>query len=811
LQQRCRYLKLLTTLFFSVLLLQHALAQQAACTFSFRGNVVDANDQPLREASIFIPAIQRGVSTNESGSFVFENLCASTFTVEISFIGYEKLVQRVNVRKSASLRFVLTAEQKMLSEVIIQDHYDHISNTQSNTALSGAALEATRGKSLGEAMRDITGVNTIQSGPAVFKPVIHGVHSQRILILNNGIRHEGQQWGAEHAPEIDPFLASNIIVIKDAASIKYGTDALGGVVIVNPAGLPTTPRLGGTFNTVLQSNGRLGILSGMLEGASKKVSTLRWRVHGTVKKGGDFSAPTYMLTNTGVEELNFSTALAYHKNEKAGMEVFYSHFSTQLGILKGSSVSNLDDLETAYKDSIPAYTAPFSYGISSPRQEVKHDLIKLNAHLHKDIDTYSVQYGLQINQRKEFDIRRDSLNAIPAIDLTLFTHTLDAEWERAHDENNIRCLGINGMLQSNSNNYGTQRLPFIPNFSNYSGGLYALQKKTVNSWQVEAGLRFDYRYYTIAGRDFSNSVYKDDLTFANASATLGALRKLTATSSFNIGISSAWRPPHVAELYSLGTHQSAAAIEFGLLLDERTNQVREISQVDFKNEKAVKWVSTYRYAISKTQLEATGYINYIFNYIYLKPEGILQDVRGTYPYFRYKQTDASFLGLDLRVDRNLAPSLGATVKTSLLYAKDQTNNDFFIYIPSNRVELSLTYKHGLGSTLKNFFVETKGLYVMQQTHAPRVVSVTQIKEAKEQDINLFATDTRAFDFAEAPKGYFLAEINMGLSVYTQKQKIDFRISCQNLLNATYREYTNRMRYFADEVGRNISLSVKYNF
>ncbi len=802
-----KYLTTLPFLFF----FQISLAQQGACSFSFRGTVVDANNQPLREASIFIAAIQRGVTTNEDGSFVFENLCADTFTVEVSFIGYEKWVQRVHIRKSEPLRFVLAPEQKMLNEVTIQEHYDHISTTQSTTALSGAALEATRGKSLGEAMRDITGVNTLQSGPAIFKPVIHGVHSQRILMLNNGIRHEGQQWGAEHAPEIDPFLASNIVVIKDAASIKYGTDALGGVVIVNPADLPIAPGIGGTLHTVLHSNGRAGIVSGMLEGASKKVSTLRWRVHGTVKKNGDFSAPSYVLTNTGVEELNFSTALAYHKNENAGIEVFYSRFSTQLGILKGSSVSSLSDLEVAFKNSVPAYTAPFSYTISSPRQEVKHDLLKLNAHLHKGLHTYSVQYGLQTNQRKEFDLRRDSLNSIPAIDLTLFTHTVDAEWEMARDENNIRCLGINGMLQSNTNNYGTQRLPFIPNFSNYSGGLYALQKKTINRWELEVGIRFDYRYYTVAGRDFSNTVYKDALTFANASGTIGALRKLTTESSFNTGVSTAWRPPHVAELYSLGTHQSAAAIEFGLLLDEKTNRVKEISKANFKNEKAVKWVNTYRYAKKNTQLEATGYINYIFNYIYLKPEGITQDIRGTYPYFRYRQTNASFIGLDVRADRNLTPSLVASVKTSLLYAKDQINNDFFIYIPSNRAEVSFQYKRDLNKKLRSFFVESKGSYVFEQTRAPRVISITQLKEAKEQNINLFATDTRAFDFVRAPKGYLLAEFSVGVSLYTEKQKIDFRLSCQNLLNASYREYTNRMRYFSDEVGRNISLSVKYNF
>ena len=104
--------------------------------------------------------------------------------------------------------------------------------------LTQKQLAETAGKSLGESLKEIPGVNSIQTGPGIFKPVIHGVHSQRILILNYGIRQEGQQWGAEHAPEIDPFIASDVVVIKDASSIKYGTDALGGVIVVNPSPLP---------------------------------------------------------------------------------------------------------------------------------------------------------------------------------------------------------------------------------------------------------------------------------------------------------------------------------------------------------------------------------------------------------------------------------------------------------------------------------------------------------------------------------------------------------------------------------------------
>lgn len=123
----------------------------------------------------------------------------------------------------------LKEEAKELNAVIVTAHHDaaHIEYANNFTQLNEKQLAEVAGKSLGESLKEVSGVNSIQTGPGIFKPVIHGVHSQRILILNNGIRQEDQQWGAEHAPEIDPFLASSIIVIKDASAIAFMNGCLG--------------------------------------------------------------------------------------------------------------------------------------------------------------------------------------------------------------------------------------------------------------------------------------------------------------------------------------------------------------------------------------------------------------------------------------------------------------------------------------------------------------------------------------------------------------------------------------------------------
>lgn len=783
----------------------HARAQQP-CDLSITGRVFADKNGPLMNADVVIPGLSRGVTTDNEGAFVIKELCPGDYVVEVHYVGYETTVLRVTVPQKNPVECKMVVESKNLQEVVVQEKLEQVERSANYSVLDGAKLSETAGKSLGESLKSLPGVSTIQAGPGIFKPVIHGVHSQRVLILNHGIRQEGQQWGAEHAPEIDPFIASNIIVVKDAAAIKYGTDALGGVIVVNPAPLPEQAGLGGSINTIVQSNGRSGAVSGMLEGGLKKLDGFGWRLQGTAKRAGDFNTPDYSLTNTGIKEFDFSAAAGYH-SEKFGTEIFFSHFQTELGILRWSAVSNLDDLVTAMESEPPLGTTNFSYDINPPMQQVSHNLLKLNSHWSLPDGELHLQYGYQSNFRKEFDIRMGALSSIPAIDLELRTHTLELEYETGSNSGHQYCFGFNGMYQDNQNIPGTQRIPFIPNYTSISGGPFAVAKFTLDAWTLDLGTRYDFRNYSVIGFDFKNTLYSSDLAFHNVSVSAGASRPLGKNHNIKVNLSSAWRPPHVAELYSLGTHQSSAAIEYGLLLNDSTNEVMDIKDVPFKEEQAVKAVTTYQYTSERVQLEATAYANTIFNYIYLQPRGVTTNVRGTYPYFRYTQTDALFIGMDLNVNWTLNSRFTLTPKLSLLSASDIRNNDYLVFIPSNRLEVGLRYE----GKKNNFYVEPKVSLVARQNRAPRVITVREFQDAVENGGDPLGGSTDNFDFMEAPAGYVLAGIATGLSIPSGSGRFDIRLAVDNLLNTSFREYTNRLRYYADDIGRNISFSLKYTF
>jgi iron complex outermembrane receptor protein len=791
----------------------HMLAfTQDPCMSSFTGVIRDENNQPLVGVAVVFVSQQVGQETDSLGNFKFENLCPGKYKVKVQYIGYQDVEFDLQIKGEMTRIIYLKEAVTELNEVVIQEHHDpsfteHATNF---VQFNEKQLAETAGKTLGESLKDVSGVNSIQTGPSIFKPVIHGVHSNRVLILNYGIRQEGQQWGAEHAPEIDPFIAANIVVIKDASSIKYGTDALGGVIVVNPPELPEKTGVAGTFNTVLQSNGRSGTFSGMVEGGIRNHNGWGWRIQGTGKRPGDFNAPDYSLTNTGIKESNFSASTGYHKETK-GFDIFFSHFKTEIGILKGTSIGNINDLVAAMERPVPEYTSTFSYDISEPRQEVSHNLLKLHGHILNKHGEWRLQYGFQDNNRKEFDFRIGNLSKTPAIDLRLFTHSLETEWETLHSDKRTISIGMTGMLQNNINVFGTQRIPFIPNYNNYSGGFFAITKLFLNNWTIDLGARYDYRYYDVKGYDFKNTYYSTSFNFSNVSATSGATVRMRNNQTLNLNVSTAWRPPSVAELFSIGTHQSAAAIEYGLLLNDTSTEVMNIKDTNFKTEQAVKVVATYQRTWKNFTFEVSPYANYIFNYIYLKPEGITKTVRGVYPYLRYTQTDALFLGADLTGTWQEGNHLKVIPRASLLRVSDETNHDYLVFIPSNRYEVALRYERQALSSLRNFYIESKAKYVAKQTRAPRVVTVQEIKEAEEQGIDLFQNNNSNFDFMAAPDAYLLWNIAAGVSIKSKNVQYDFRIASENTLNTTYREYTNRFRYYADDLGRNVIFSLKCIF
>lgn len=785
---------------------------------SFIGTVLDEKENPLPGATVFIEDLHRGTVTDLDGKFIIEGLPSGNYRVIVRFTGYQTKYLEIDLPQKNPLTLTLQLEDMLLENVIVAGE-SISSTTLPETALSTEEMASTRGQSLAKSLEKISGVNSLQTGSSIAKPMLHGLHSNRVLIMNNGVRMEGQQWGVEHAPEIDPFTANKLSVIKGAASVKYGPEAIGGVVIVSPPELPSEAGISGEINLVGMSNGRSGTASVMVEGGLSALEGLGWRVQGTLKNAGDARGPDYFLTNTGIQERDVSAAIGLQRNT-FGLDFYFSHFSTEIGILKSAGfVGSLTDLQNILESDRPPIVEDFSYDIANPRQEVSHDLFKLNGYYQGDIGRFTLQYALQFNHRKEFDIRRGALNDIPSMNLEIATQTINLDLNHKPVGPLEGTIGLDLMYQDNDNIPGTQRSNFIPNFSNYGGGFYAIERIIRDEWEVEAGIRYDAQHYRVSGWNVNEGIYRDDFGFHNITASLGGVYRFNERTSITTNLGSAWRPPHVAELYSFGKHQSTAGLEYGLLWQWDRNApppgnfyIQTFEEADIPNEQGFKWMNTYQYTADQLSVEVSAHINWIRNYIFLRPEGVTESNVGALPYYWQRQTHAVFAGVDANVHYQIISSLAWQTKLTYLRAKDTKNEDELPFIPPNRITTHLRYEKEKWVGMDEFFVQIGVSYTDKQRYAPRTIAIDELFEAGQNDENIFASDPRNFDFLPPPPGYALVDIEAGLSrKLSAGTALHLRLGVHNLFNVSYRNYTNRLRYYTDEPGRNFIVSLKYSF
>ncbi|MTI39730.1 TonB-dependent receptor [Fulvivirga lutimaris] len=772
------------------------------CSCSIKGKIVDAQTgKAIEFASLQIKGTSKGSTTDSDGLFEFNDLCETEVDLLISHIGYKQLTHHHDAFHNDPV-VQLAPDNLILESIVVEDKAEKdLSKSSSISTIEGREFEEIKSESLGDALSSISGVSTLTTGSNVVKPIIHGLHSNRILIINNGIRHESQDWGQEHAPEIDASMAEGIELIKGAAAVKYGPNAIGGVILINPPKMELSSHFHGDINLQAESNGRA------LDGSflfQKGFENFAWMVQGAGRYQGDLNTPDYQLTNTGLRESSLGVGLRFHKRQW-DFETHFSHFEQKLGILRGSITGNIEDLADAINDEIPDFTEDFSYEIKAPNQEVSHDVLKLKASHNFTNSRLDLTYAIQYNTRKEFDVRRGSNADVPSINLELMTHTVDAEWLHPTVNDWEGTLGIQWLYQDNNNVEGTNTIPFIPNYNNGRIGVYIAETRSLSTnTTLDIGLRYDFQNASFRGRDSRNDIFIVDENFQSVSGIIGIKKTLNSNSEMRMNLATAWRPPNIAELFSYGKHQYTNQYGFYRYTNENgnitTDVVLDSDDLSVGNELGYKLIGTYSYANSKIILEVSPYLNVIKNYIYSAPSGIINTVRGTFPLFVFKQTDALLSGLDATLKIKHSEPISSKITGSYLYARDIKNDDVLFNMPANKISYQINFTKSLGNVEWDNKLEVS--YNFEQYNAPRVIPAQTFVD--DRNFNPFATDDSNFDFTKAPEGYTLVNASSTLSF---KQWV-VSLRGKNLFNTTYRQYTNLIRYFADEPGINFELGVQ---
>ena len=782
-------------------------AQKKPCTYSVNGKILDKETkEPIPFVSIQVRDSQKFATTNTKGEFFIDGLCSKNNTLIISCIGYSDSICESHHHQHGKIPHIyLTEKVQELETVTIQVERDKTKGTEtiSQIALKKVDIRSNPTLSLASSISEQQGVTLTSTGTNVQLPVIHGLYGNRILILNNGLKHGFQNWGTDHAPEIDINSANNITVIKGASGVRFGPEALGGAVIIEPNPLYLKEPLYAEAGTGFETNGR-GYNTRIEVGKGYK--NWSYFFNGSYTKIGDRHTPDYQLTNSGKEEKSASFGSRYHL-KNWDIKVYYSYINQKLALLRSSIAESGDAFIKAINADKPVFIKPFSYSIQEPNQQAQHHIAKAEINWwYSKQEKLTLKAGKQLNKRQEFDVRRNADK--PIIDLTLTTTDYQLEWKHPNWSKLEGLLGIQYFYQDNDNNPGTGTTPLIPNYNTSRYSAFLIESKTIGKNTIEAGIRLDYELNNVRGRETNQNIFRDEYSFTNLTSSIGYVSQLSKNSTFRTNFGTAWRTPNMAELYSFGQHGFKTS--FGLLRyyftdqeELRTNRVIKMSKSTVKPEKGYKFINEFQTSKELNTHTITVFSHYIGNYIFNRPYAVVGTIRGPMPVFIYDQADAFFVGADYSWKKHWTEHLTGTFGFSYLWSENLSKKENLINQPPIVVHYNLDWNLGKLWKLESSRLIIKPNYTFKQFQAPRTVAPEDLINGTET----ITPHAEIFDFKAAPNGYFLLDIAWRF----KHKNISGNISVNNVFNARYRDYLNEMRYFADEPGRNISFNLNYNF
>ena len=791
-----------------VLLLVQLTTASQNCSLTLSGKVIDLHDGSLLSgATLVVAETETVVQTSLDGVYSISNLCPNTsYSIKVLHSSCTPKTFSLKISGDSVRDFKLEHHLEELNEIILEGKaYENKTTTVLEKNLNQETLEQYSAGTLGDALNSLSGVSSLNKGNGIVKPIINGLHSSRIIMINNGVRMQDQEWGKEHAPNIDVNSVGRLTLVKSASALQYGGDAMGGIIIAEGPKVAIKDSLYGKTMLFGASNGRGGGITSQLTKSFE--NGIYGTAQGTFKRFGDVEAADYVMSNTGLYEKDMSLRIGLNRFNY-GVEGYYSYFNTDIGILRSSHAHGAADQIRAIESDIPLTIREFTYDIGYPKQNVTHQLSRIKAFKNLGDYTLEIQYDYQLNRRFEYDIRVGNDRDKPALDLKLDTHTILIDLNGSFEDLNFKS-GIMGRFQTNFANPETGIRRLIPDYDKYDFGLYTVLDKKINDkFEIETGVRFDYSYmdvfkfyknsiweergYDILFPDlvieeFSNQVLVNpELEFKNLSATLGFNYKIDDNNTIFINHALSSRAPNPAELFSDGLHHSIARIEVG--------------DLRFKSEVGNKTSLTYSHVGKTFNFSINPFVNNIRDFIVIEPVEIRETIRGNFQVWEYRQTDAQLLGVDIDASFSINEKINLNHQLSIVKGYDNTLNEPLINMPPVNTKNEISYQN---KKLQNLKISLQSEYVFAQNEFPN----------NNFEVYLPITETyEEVDISSTPDAYHLLNLNASMDFKTSKKSsLSVGLGINNLLNTSYRNYLNLLRFYSDDMGRNFLLNLKLNY
>jgi iron complex outermembrane recepter protein len=761
----------------------------------FSGKVTDAiTNLPLAGATVYFIDLKMGAATTADGSFSFPNIPAGKHLVEISYVGYAGVSAYLDIRGEVKKDFTLAQEVAERNEVVVTGLSAATQARRTPTPITTMRrqdLLRTSAVNLIDAISKQPGLSQISTGPSISKPVIRGLGYNRVVVIHDGVRQEGQQWGDEHGIEIDEYSVSKVEILKGPASLMYGSDAMAGVInIISNIPVPSGS-LRGNIVSNYQTNNRLRGFGANLGGNNQH--GFNWNAFASYKAAADYTNKyDGRVYNSKFNERNLGGYLGY--NGKWGYtHLLASYYKQEPGIVEGER----DDEGRFIKplpgggEGLPSEDDFNSISPQIPRQSVQHTKIASDNSFNIGNGRLALVAGLQRNQRMEFGNADDPDEKELYFDLRTFTY--NAAYHLPERNNWRTAVGISGMWQQNINK-GAEVL--IPEYGLFDIGGFLFSQKSWDKLTLSGGVRFDNRSLDsdafMEGSDPKFAAFKRD--FANVSGSLGLSYQPSDIVTLRFNVARGFRAPAIAELSSNGTHEGTNRYEYG--------------DINLKSETSLQFDGGFELHSDHISLEASLFSNNIKNFIFYRKleassggDSTLEIDGDMLTAFRFDQSPARLAGLELNLDIHPHPLdwLHVENRFSLVQGRfreaiDGSKN--IPFIPAAR----------LVSEVRGDFLQKGKLFRNLSLHL-------EVDKTFDQERPFTGYDTET-----TTDGYALLNAGLGVDVVSAERTLfTIYLNGLNLTDEAYQTHLSRLKYAAVNnatgrvgvfnMGRNFSIKV----
>ncbi|QED38579.1 TonB-dependent receptor [Antarcticibacterium arcticum] len=737
-------------------------------TAGIQGKITSGKD-PVSFASISIAATQLGTFSNENGSFHLTNIPEGKHLLRISAIGFETVTREITLKDKQLLDLDIKMEEasNILEEVLIVDSQTGLSRRTpyniSSIQISGIENKGNPNGMMG-VLREVPGVYGAEFGHGIVKPFIRGLGFSRIVTIYQGNKLENHQWGADHGLGINDLGIRQVDVIKGPASVLYGSGALGGVLVaidedkyLHDTGF--SGNAGTTFNSI--SNGIRTYASAAVN-TKKNVffaTDLSYENHADYKNGeGRLIGNSRFNTHT----LRLHTGL---NREKFQNKLSFTYNLQNLGIISDEEMD--DDLSLVTTRNDRKMQLPF--------QQVEDRLISYNQ------TTTSSKFDTFLHLSHHFNKRKEIETNLNETDLGLKQYHTFYNGRISFENGKFNhSLGIQGSFLKNKNIAQAQKF-LIPDADVLENGLYYLSSLDLDKWFLQGAVRYDYRLVSVYARSPELIEYgfilpgdpesrKLTRDFAGFTGSMGVTRKFNEQHTAKFNVSTGFRAPDLAELFSNGPHPGTSRFEKG--------------NDQFGREQSLQADLNYNYRGKRFQGDISAFGSLVNNYIFFTATNQIREEDGL-EIWTYSQTNALLYGAEFFLKYNFLK--GNRMQTSfsgaIVRAKDQQTQENLTFIPPDNYNIEMGY----------YALNDKSLYIFSKIRA----------------IN----DQNRTGFEEDPTpGYTLLNLGVSKEFKWEENSLTAGITVYNSLNKNYVDHLSILRPFnISSPGRNLMLNLKYNF